>query len=281
MRVLAHLSDLHFGRTDQRVVDGLLADLHGIKPDLVIISGDFVQRARLSHFRQARAFLRQLPCPFLAVPGNHDIPVWNVLARFISPYLLYRHYIARNLNPVHVDDELAIVGLNTSRPFIDDFAEGRMNAGQMARVEAVLAPLGPEVFKILVTHHPFLPPPDSPLTRTIGRQRLAVPIIERTGIDLLLAGHLHRAYVGNLASRHQGLTRPVLVAQASTATSDRLRGESNGYNRILVDLPTVTLELRGWDGAAFSPLRAVQHRRVAGQWVEQALPIQQGSPPSA
>ena len=84
MKTLAHISDLHFGRTDPERVKGLEDELARARPDLVVVSGDLVQRARVSHFIAARAFLDRLPFPYLVIPGNHDIPVFNPLKRFLD-----------------------------------------------------------------------------------------------------------------------------------------------------------------------------------------------------
>ncbi|HEY0832797.1 MAG TPA: metallophosphoesterase [Azospirillum sp.] len=251
MRTLAHISDLHFGRIDPRVVEGLLADLMAHGPDLVIISGDLVQRAKRSMFAEARAFLERLPFPYLVVPGNHDIPVYNVLRRFLDPFRYYKRYISRDLSPLHVDAEIAVLGLNTARSVILDFSHGRLNREQIARIREVFDELPPHVFKIVFTHHPFLPPPDAPRTRLVDRHKLALPALEECGVDLLLAGHLHRAYSGELATFHTQIARSILVAQASTATSTRLRNEANAYNIIRVDMPELTLEVRSWTGEGF------------------------------
>ncbi|HYH18815.1 MAG TPA: metallophosphoesterase [Azospirillum sp.] len=251
MRTLAHISDLHFGRIDPRVVEGLLADLMARRPDLVIISGDLVQRAKRTMFKDAQAFLERLPFPYLVVPGNHDIPVYNILRRFLDPFRYYKRYISRDLSPLHVDAEIAVLGLNTARSVILDFSHGRINRAQIARIREVFDELPPHVFKIVFTHHPFLPPPDAPRTRLVDRHKLALPALEACGVDLLLAGHLHRAYSGELAAFHTQVARSILVAQASTATSTRLRNEANAYNIITVAMPELTLEVRSWTGEAF------------------------------
>lgn len=269
MRTLAHISDLHFGRIDHAVVEGLLADLTRQNPDLVIISGDLVQRAKRSQFEQARAFLARLPFPYLVVPGNHDIPVFNLYKRFTDPFRLYKRYISRDLSPIHVDAEVAVLGLNTARSVVFDFSQGRINRVQIERVRAVFGELPGTVFKVLFTHHPFMPPPDAPGTRLVGRARMAVPELESCGVDLLLAGHLHRAYSGDIMSFHTQVARSILVAQASTATSTRLRNEANAYNLITVAPPAVTFEVRSWEGAAFTRGLVTRWRRADHRWLLQ------------
>lgn len=274
MRRLAHISDLHFGRTDPAAVEGLLADLTIRRPDLVVVSGDLVQRARARHFRAARAFLERLPFPYLVVPGNHDIPVYNIFHRFTDPFRNYKHFISRDLSPFHVDAEIAVLGLNTARPLILDFSHGRVNAAQIRRMREVFTELPRHLFKVLFTHHPFLPPPNAPQTRLVGRHRLALPALEDAGVDLLLAGHLHRAYSGDLATFHTQVARSILVAQASTATSTRTRDEANAYNLITIGTapaapPTVTVEVRAWSGAGFVHAAASTYAKADGRWVLQ------------
>jgi len=267
VRTIAHLSDLHFGRIDLDVAEAVLADLAERQPSLVVISGDLVQRARRSHFRAARAFLERLPAPFLVVPGNHDIPAYNLLARFTVPFRNYRHYIAPDLEPFLSDGEIAVLGINTARPLILNFAHGRINRRQIAAIETAFHGVPPSVFKILVTHHPFLPQPHAPGKVLLGRARLALPALEASGVDLLLAGHFHRAFSGDTAAHDGRLERPILVASAATTTSTRLRDEPNGYNFITIAPPTVTFEERVWTGASFATTERATYTRSHHRWV--------------
>ncbi|MEI7611128.1 MAG: metallophosphoesterase [Rhodospirillaceae bacterium] len=267
MRTIAHLSDLHFGRIDPEALEALEADLAEVKPSLVVISGDLVQRARRRHFRAARDFLERLPAPWLVVPGNHDIPAYNLLARFTVPFRNYRRYITPDLEPFICDDEIAVLGINTARPLILNFAHGRINRRQIEHIEASFHGVAPGVFKILVTHHPFLPPPHKPAGKILlGRARQALPALESCGVDLLLAGHYHRCFSGDISEHHSHLVRPMLVAHAATATSTRLRNEPNGYNLITIAPPAVTFEERTWSGGRFAAADRSTFIRTPHRW---------------
>jgi 3',5'-cyclic AMP phosphodiesterase CpdA len=269
MRKLAHISDLHFGRIDEAVVEALLADLHSLGPDLIVVSGDLTQRGHRHQFRAARAFLDRFEAPYLVVPGNHDIPGVNMLARFAAPFARYQRYIERDMRPLHLDAEIAVLGLNTARPVGPhwNWSHGRINSAQIAHARSVFEPLGDEVFKVVVTHHPFLPPPDAPETKLVGRASLALRTFEGCGVDLLLAGHLHRGYHGDVRTHHAAIKRSILVAQASTATSTRLRNEPNAYNVIEVDGERVGFGVRVWDGALFRYRASGRFVRRDGHWV--------------
>ena len=89
MSVLLQISDPHFGTEQAPVVDALLTLAHAQRPDLVVLSGDITQRARRAQFAAARRFVERLaPSALLAIPGNHDIPLFNPVARLLWPYAL-------------------------------------------------------------------------------------------------------------------------------------------------------------------------------------------------
>jgi len=190
-------------------------------------------------------------------------------AHFTAPFARYQRYIERDMRPLHLDAEIAVLGLNTARPVGPhlNWSHGRINTAQIAHARSVFEPLGGEVFKIVVTHHPFLPPPDAPETRLVGRAALALRTFEGCGVDLLLAGHLHRGYHGDVRTHHTAVKRSILVAQASTATSTRLRNEPNAYNVIEVDGDRVGFGVRVWDGRLFRYQASGRFIRREGHWV--------------
>src|SRR4051794_13402333 len=131
MRTLLHISDLHFGRVDSRLVEALRASVEELRPDVIAVSGDLTQRAKRREFAAASAFLGSLRPPKIIVPGNHDIPLYNVFTRFGRPLDRYRRYIGSQIEPSFMDDEIAVVGVNTARSLT--FKGGRINADQVKR----------------------------------------------------------------------------------------------------------------------------------------------------
>jgi 3',5'-cyclic AMP phosphodiesterase CpdA len=262
MSTIAHLSDLHFGRVDGALADALLTDLAALAPTLVVISGDLTQRARRSQFRDARRFLDRLPAPYLVVPGNHDIPLYDVFRRAFKPLDRYRETITADLAPTYLDDALAVLGLNTARPSV--WKEGRISKAQLALIRWLGSVDGARL-RVLVTHHPFIPPPgrQTPLVR---RGDEALRIAAACGVDLCLGGHLHVGYTGDVRAYHPGLGRSIVVVQAGTAISNRRRGEPNGYNFLRVTRDGLEVEVRIAAGGRYAPLRTSRFARTATGW---------------
>ncbi|HLN07977.1 MAG TPA: metallophosphoesterase family protein, partial [Xanthobacteraceae bacterium] len=214
MRTIAHLSDLHFGRLDRATVPPLIAAIAAAKPDIVVVSGDLTQRAHRQEFADARAFLADLPSPQIVVPGNHDVPLYNVVARMLRPLARYRRCISGDLEPFYADDEIAVLGVNTARSLT--FKNGRINRQQVDRSCARFAPCGPGVTRIIVTHHPFDVPATGDTHGLLGRAGMAMAAFARHGVDLILSGHLHVSRVSDSVARYKVAGRTLLVIQAGT-----------------------------------------------------------------
>jgi 3',5'-cyclic AMP phosphodiesterase CpdA len=264
MRVLVHLSDLHFGRVDPGLLEPLATRVRAVRPHLVVVSGDLTQRAKPAQFRDARGFLDMLPRPQLVVPGNHDVPLYNLFQRFFRPLARYRRYISQEVEPAFVDNEIAVMGVNTARSAV--FKGGRINEAQIERLRERLCRLPEGVSKIVVTHHPFDLPEGHDERHLVGRARHAMAMFASCGADILLAGHLHTSHTGETAERYKIGDFSALVVQAGTATSVRGRGEVNSFNVLHVDRPRVRIERYGWNGADFVLGSAETFTRTPGGW---------------
>lgn len=267
MRSLAHLSDIHFGAVNQQILSPLAAIINKINPDVVAVSGDLTQRARSHQFKEARAFLDQLPNPQIVVPGNHDVPLHNLYARFFKPLHKYRQYITEDLRPAYHDDEIAVLGVNTARSLT--IKGGRINEHQVAWLKDRLCALEKDVVKIVVTHHPFDLPEGHDERNLVGRARMAMVALADCGADVFLAGHLHVSQTTHSARRYQIAGHSALVVQAGTAASHRERGEGNSFNVIRVDRPHIAVERYEWQDAngEFFPAETERFRQSPDGWI--------------
>jgi 3',5'-cyclic AMP phosphodiesterase CpdA len=264
MRTIAHISDLHFGRIDPPVAEGLVEDLKVRTPTLLVVSGDFTQRAKSWQYRQAADYLRRLPTPQLVVPGNHDVPLWDVSRRVFSPLGRYRRHISRDLMPTYQDEELFVLGVNTARSFTR--TSGWISRRQLEQVREKTCAVPNHLFKVLVTHHPFIPAPRKPAADVIVGGAQALAPLETCGIDMLLAGHLHLAYHDDVRAHLKSARRSILSVQAGTATSTRRRVEPNAYNWITISPDLATVAVRAWNGHCFEESLVTRYERHDHQW---------------
>lgn len=271
MARIAHLSDVHFGANDPKIVAATEAWLQQHQPDLVIISGDLTQRARVEQFRQASAWLNRLRAAgmrLLVIPGNHDVPLYDVVRRFAAPLDRYKRYISNDLCPWYEDREVAILGLNTARSLT--FKDGRINRDQMRMLRERFADVAPQKTRILVTHHPLFEMPigeGGELSEAVGRHDDAVKAACEAGIHIALAGHFHRTYA-EAAQKMVANAGGALVIQAGTATSTRLRNEEpQSFNWLHVHHnDEIELQVVVWDGASFQRGHHVAYRYADANW---------------
>ena len=266
-RIIAHISDLHFGREDPLLVKGLLRAIADACPNVVVVSGDLTQRAKKRQFRAAAAFLKELPdVPRIVVPGNHDVSATNLLERVARPLRRYKRFITGNLEPFYSEPELAIAGINTVRLF--SRKDGRINGGQVARACEQLSSAPQNAIRVVVTHHPMDLPADDLKHALVARSTMAMRAFSGCGVDLFLSGHLHAGQTVATGARYKLEDWSAIVAQAGTAISTRTRGEKNGWNLIRVSASPAVIEVRQmlWAGTRFSPGSMERYRKSPSGW---------------
>ncbi|HSU16696.1 metallophosphoesterase family protein [Longimicrobium sp.] len=245
MITLLHVSDLHFGPPYlQHVGEAVQAFAARLKPTAIIASGDFTQRAKPEQFAAARAFLDRFPpVPTVVTPGNHDVPLYRVAERMLDPYHHYRAHILRELDTVTKIRGATIVALNSTAPR-RAVTNGRIHGWQLEMAREAFAGLPDEELRIVVAHHHFAPPPDFEGGEAMPKAQRALDAFTAMKVDMIMGGHLHRAYIGNSLDVYAGTDREhgIVIVQSGTSTSRRGRAreaEKNSLNVLRLDGRTI------------------------------------------
>jgi 3',5'-cyclic AMP phosphodiesterase CpdA len=249
MRRVVHISDLHFGNNDESLLDPLRTAIAAINPQVLVVSGDLVEHADEDEFRQARAFLDSLPRPQIIVPGNHDLPFYNLMERATQQLSRYKRFITEDTSPSYQDEEIAIVGANTSRVW--PIRGGSLSSTQLANLERQFATFPESLTRVLVTHHPFDLPAGQQSNLIVGHARRSIAGLAPF-VDVLLAGHIHLSSTGSTAARYKTQGHALAFVQAGTAVSRRDKGERNSFNSLRLGLnkdgeKSAVVERYSWD----------------------------------
>jgi len=250
MRTIVQLSDLHFGAILEPTLEPLAEYLRELAPHLTIISGDFTQRATREQFVQAKAYIARLPSPQLVIPGNHDVPLYNVFRRFLSPLDCYDEFIATNHDPVFIDDEIAVVGINSARSFT--FKGGDISESQLKDSVSAFARATNHQVRVVVAHHPFDIPVALSGVQIVEHAKRAVETFADCQVDLFLTGHLHLVHHAPASVLVPGYH--AMMLGAGTATSTRARGEPNSFYIFRIDHArnddgAIQVETHTWNAA--------------------------------
>jgi 3',5'-cyclic AMP phosphodiesterase CpdA len=271
---ILQISDLHFGPFfHPEVAESVLKSAAALAPDLIVASGDFSQRAKVTEFADARAFLDRLPkVPIVVCPGNHDVPLYRVWERIFKPHANYQKYINEQLNySLHLP-LATIVSLDSTAP-LRAITNGRIRSEHLnfARHEFKAGAEG--AIKILVAHHHFASAPDYERSSVMPGAQRAMDVFESCGVEIILGGHLHRAYVGNSLDVYPGKDRKhgIVIVQSGTTTSRRGRArerEKNSFNwiRITEDSIRITHYMYFDDAGGFAPFSRHIYPRANRQY---------------
>ena len=230
MTKLLQISDPHFGTVQPDVMEALVRMARAQQPDLLVLSGDITQRARVKEFSQARAFCDRLAIAHrLAIPGNHDIALFNLYQRFLTPYARYLQAFGPGLENVVSTPLLRVIGVKTTRRW--RHKNGEVSSTQIERVVAELGRSDPAQLRIVVVHQPVYVPSASDRHDRLRGWEAAVRAWAEAGADIVMGGHIHLPYVHELSSSMAGLGRRLWCVQAGTSLSTRLRaGVPNSVN---------------------------------------------------
>lgn len=259
MTRILHLSDLHFGTVDDRLVAPLIDLAHLLQPDLCVVSGDLTQRARADQFQQARSFVDRLPGPVLVVPGNHDVPLYNLSARLVVPFTGYRRNFAPDLEPKVSLHDAIVQGVNTTNPLA--WKSGYLRPASVARMTKVFQTAAPGLWRVAVMHHAPVPAADgTPADIAYPAQALAA--LARAGTDIVLSGHTHMPHAG-----YGETAAGVLFLQVGTAISTRLKTETNDF--ALIELAPGSVTRHTWlahRGEGYRAAPATRFVRTGSGW---------------
>ena len=244
---IMQISDLHFGPPFvSEVAEAALASCVRISPDVLVVSGDLTQRARREQFEAARDYLARFPdIPRMVIPGNHDVPLYDVARRLADPHRNYREIINPELNTVLHVPGAVLVGLDSTAPRTA-ISNGRIHNWQLQFCAQAFAQSPAEATRIVVAHHHFAPAPDTLSDARMPKSQRAMNTFNELGVELIMGGHLHRAYIGNSLDFYPGehRERGIIIAQSGTTTSRRGRGreaEKNSFN--LIELCAGTIKI--------------------------------------
>jgi 3',5'-cyclic AMP phosphodiesterase CpdA len=257
---IALAADLHFGSVPEGLADELRTLIDAEKPDVVVIAGDLTLRARRREFEQARCWLSSFEASTLVLPGNHDLPYFNLLQRFRNPFHRYRHAAnGTGLMPVIEREDGMVLGFNTTRSWQPHFRwqEGTARLRDIETARAALSSAPARRFKAVAAHHPLMKVPDLPRAEPVRRAKLALSAFVECGVDLIMSGHIHQSYAIEIEVEGS----PMLAVGAPTALSSRMRGEANGFWMIEARETTIDCILWSRNIACFEPAPALSFPR--------------------
>ncbi|MBX7246082.1 MAG: metallophosphoesterase [Candidatus Sumerlaeaceae bacterium] len=240
---IIHCSDIHFGHGHRPECSAaLLSRVRELNPDAVIVSGDLTMRARGGQFARAEEWLKQLPTPVMVIPGNHDIPLYNLALRLTNPFRNYRRFAEpHSTNPIELPC-LRAIGINTINPHRHQ--QGIIDGVTRDRVCEWLTAQPQDAWRLVVIHQHVKDIPGHHRPGAIPGARETLEAWARAGAHAVLHGHIHFDYAQTADQLFPGFPVPMLVIAAGTGSNARTRGKAGTTNSFhLVEFSQEKLEI--------------------------------------
>lgn len=244
MTIIVQLSDTHFGTEVPEVVSALKASLEALQPDIIIVSGDITQRARLDQFKAAADFISHLPAQVkFMIPGNHDIPLYNVIQRLFNPFKNYQHVFGTREN-LYKSDEVVIIGLDATSRW--RHTRGKLLKKQITRFMNQADRKSHPGIVMVCAHQPLAYAKPVDAENLLINAADTAQLFADNGVDIVLSGHVHFPLITTIAEQYPSVRPPFVLSGAGTATSYRIRrGAPNSYNVIRTGIqPKTSLSIQ-------------------------------------
>jgi 3',5'-cyclic AMP phosphodiesterase CpdA len=211
--VLGQISDLHVlaAQGDEPFdtngnVRRALEQIAAFEPDIILATGDLANDARAAEYAALAPLLAQAPAPLFLVPGNHDDRDRLRAAFPAHAYLPHTGKLSYTIEKFGV----RIVVLDSA---IEGETGGGFDEDDAAWLEAVLS-AAPATPTVVALHHPPFLTHERLFDRIglAGRDAFAVVIARHPQVQIVIAGHHHRAVIGRVAHA------PAVVAPATAYT---------------------------------------------------------------
>ena len=262
MKKIVHISDLHFGTEKPDILSLLFDELNSINPDVVVVSGDLTQRAKTKQFIKAKSFINRVDFPLVIIPGNHDIPLYNIWERVTNPFAKFESYFDKS-DRYYSDDQLQIIGLNSVRNL--RWKSGRISSEELEIADSQLKEFPKKTVKILTFHHNLLHISSQRNAVKLFKTKLMHDWLMQNGIDLVLFGHDHRPMVQPILFDEDN-TFDFILIQAGTTISKRTRGFPNSFNLINISDFRCEILIKEIIDQEFEIVATHQFAKISGGW---------------
>ena len=248
--LIAQLTDLHIIAPAGQLLLGVdtadrarlaIAHINGLRPrpDVVLVTGDLVNRGTPEEYAIVRTILEELAMPYYLVPGNHDHRANLVEAFGGHDYLPGAG--APDLQYTLEEWPVRLVGLDT---LVVGQSWGQLDENRLAWLDRTLAE-EPERPTLIFMHHP----PIRTGIRWIdaaglyGSKRLGEVVARHSQVERIICGHAHRT----VHTRWSGTVVSIAPSSAYLQLALAL-GEDEGYAFGLVQ-ESWSVPLFQWDAA--------------------------------